>query len=236
MPRRSIAAIAAVLLAVVGAVVIIQYVRGADLRAQAGEKLVDVLVVAGDVAAGTPVGDLAGTVSVQRVPERLLAPGAVADLSELADQVSIAALVPGDQVVTARFAAPQDLAPEGTVPAPAGTVEISVSLDAQRAVGGVLKAGDVVAVQLVAQDAEVGSAGIAPLSGVPVTRVLAPEAAGDPTAVHLVTLALTPEQAKQFVVGSSAQGVWLSLEKAAPVAVSDSRVATTITATLGDTK
>ena len=105
MPRRSIAAIAAVLLAVVGAVVIISYVRDADARAQAGEQLVDVLVVDSDVAAGTSVGDLGGSVSVERVPERLLAPGAVADLTELADQVSIAALVPGDQVVSARFAA-----------------------------------------------------------------------------------------------------------------------------------
>ncbi|SOC50862.1 pilus assembly protein CpaB [Blastococcus aggregatus] len=236
MPRRSIAAIAAVLLAVFGAVVIISYVRGADTRAQAGEQLVDVLVVDSDVAAGTSVGDLGGSVSIQRVPERLLAPGAVADLSELADQVSIAALVPGDQVVSPRFAAPQDLAPEGTVPAPAGTVEVSVSLDAQRAVGGVLKAGDLVGVQLVQQDAPVGSAGVEPLAGVPVTRVLAPAAADDPNAVFLITLALTPDQAKQFVVGSSAQGVWLSLEKAAPVSASDSRVETTITAPLGDTK
>lgn len=240
MPRRSIAAIAAVLLAVLGFVIIISYVRGADTRAQAGEQLVDVLVVDSDVAAGTPVGDLAGSVSVERVPERLLSPGAVADLSELADQVSIAALVPGDQVVSARFAEPAALAPEGTVLAPEGTVEVSMALDAQRAVGGVLRAGDKVGVQLTNQ-AEAGS-GITAYSvfevfnRVLVTRVAAPTNTDDAAGTYLVTLAVSPENAARILLGATAQSVWLTLEESPVGAAGSVAGDTTLTATLGDDK
>jgi pilus assembly protein CpaB len=239
MPRRSIAAIAAVLLAVFGAVVIISYVRGADDRAQAAERLVDVLVVDSDVAAGTPAGDLAGRVSVERVPERLLAPGAVTDLSELDDQVSVGALVPGDQVVTARFADPGTLTPEGTVAAPEGTVEISMALDAQRAVGGALQAGDKVGVQLTNEDAAEG--GVTAYSvfriftDVLVTRVVAPEQS-DPAATYLVTLALTPEDAATVLLGTTSQAVWLSLEESPIGASAGAADDTTLTATLGDDK
>lgn len=238
MPRRSIAAIAAVLLAVFGAVVIISYVRGADDRAQAGEKLVDVLVVDSDVAAGTRVGDLGGRVSVDRVPERLLAPGAVADLSELADQVSTAALVPGDQVVATRFAAPEALAPEGTVLAPEGMVEVSVSLEAQRAMGAQLRAGDKVGVQITERPSGPGDNVVnyrvwRVLHDVLVTRVSGADAE-DGTAPVTLTLALSPADAEDVVLGLEAQALWFSLEQSAPRASSNPD--RSITATLGDTK
>ncbi len=238
MPRRSIAAIAAVLLAVFGAVVIISYVRGADTRAQAGEELVDVLVVDSDVAAGTPVGDLGGSVSVERVPERLVAPGAVADLTELADQVSIAALVPGDQVVTTRFAEPAALAPEGTVLAPEGMVEVSVSLEAQRAMGAQLRVGDKVGVHITERPNGAGDNVTSyrvwrVLHDVLVTRISGADAEDSAVPVT-ITLALSPTDAENVVLGLEAQALWFSLEKSA---VGDSgNPDRSITATLGDTK
>jgi pilus assembly protein CpaB len=239
MSRRIIAAVAAALLAVLGAVVLISYVRGADTRARAGEQLVDVLVVGSEVAAGTSGDALGSSVSVQQVPGRLVAPGAVADLSALTGQVATASLLPGEQVVAGRFADPASLAPAGTVAAPDGMVEVSVSLDAQRAVGGVLKAGDKVGVQLTSQDsAEGGLTAYSVkhvLSGVLVTRTVGPDDAADPSAVYIVTLALSPEQAQLFVLGSTSQAVWLSLEDSPVAAVSTVDTVTT-TATLGDDK
>jgi pilus assembly protein CpaB len=240
MPRRIIAAVAAVLLAVLGAVVLINTVRGADARARAGEQLVDVLVVGSEVAAGTSADSVGGSVSVQQVPQRLVAPGAVADLSALAGRVATASLLPGEQVVAGRFADPAALAPAGTVAAPAGMVEISVSLDAQRAVGGVLEAGDKVGVQLTQQDSD--ASGLTAYSvhsvfhDVLVTRVVEPDDEGDPTAVYTVTLALSPDDASAVVLGTTSQAVWLSLEKASPVAAISSVDTTTATATLGDDK
>lgn len=239
MPRRIVAATAAVVLAVLGAVLLIGYVRGADARARDGEQLADVLVVTGDVAAGTSAGDLAGSVSVEQVPRRLVAHGAVSDLAALDGRVTTAALLPGDQVVTGRFADPATLVPEGTVAAPDGMVQVSVTLDAQRAVGGAVTSGDRVGVQLTEQSsANTGITGYSVfrvLHGVLVTRVTAPSNAGDPSAVWTVTLALSPDDASAVVLGTTAQAVWLSLEKAAPGGATATTTQTT-TATLGDDK
>ena len=241
MNRRIIAAVAAVLLAVLGGVVLINWVGDADTRARAGEDLVDVLVVGSEVAAGTSADALGGSVSVVQVPERLVAAGAVADLSGLAGQVVTAPLLPGEQVVTGRFANPADLAPAGTVAAPDGLVEVSMALDKQRAVGGALKAGDRVVVQLTDQP----GTNVASLSvfrvfdSVLVTRVTAPAENADPGASYLVTLALSPDDASVFVLGSTSQSVWLSLQEPAlplPGSGGVDTVTTTTTATLGDDK
>lgn len=240
MPRRLLAAIAAVLLAVLGAVVIISYVNGADSRAQAGEELVDVLVVDDGVSAGTSADELEGKVTVEQVPARLVAPDAVTDLSTVEGKVATAALVPGDQLVTSRFADPDELAPEGTVLAPDGTVEVSMALDAQRAVGGVLRAGDKVGVQLT-NETDAGG-GVSAYSvfrvftDVLVTRVVAPGDTADPAGTYLVTLALSPEDAATVLLGTTSQAVWLSLEGSPVGAAGSVADDTTLTATLGDDK
>jgi len=239
MTRRIVAAVAAVLLAVLGGVVLINWVGAADTRARAGEELVDVLVVGSEVPAGTSAGDLGGSVSVQQVPERLVAPGVVTDLAALQDQVSTALLLPGEQLVAGRFAKPSDLAPAGTVLAPDGMVEVSVSLDTQRAVGGVLKAGDKVGVQLTNEASAEG--GVSAYSvyrvftDVLVTRVVAPTE-GDPSGLHTVTLALAPQDASVVVLGTTSQAVWLSLEEAGTGPAATTTVSSTTTATLGDDK
>jgi pilus assembly protein CpaB len=207
MSRRILAATAAVLLALTGALVLVSYANGADDRARAGEDLVSVLVLDGDVAAGTPVTDVERSASFQEVPSRLVAEDAVTDratLDDLEGQVTAAPLLPGEQLRTARFTLPSRVADPGTELAPDGTVEVSVALDAQRAVAGAVRPGDKVGVQI---------AGAERLGDVLVTRVGGPEEGGDSTAIYLVTLALTPDQAAAVVVGSATEPVWLSLEK-----------------------
>jgi pilus assembly protein CpaB len=68
MKRRIIGVVAAVVLAGVGAFVIVSYVRGIEARALAGEQATEVLVVDEAVAAGTPGEDLADSVSSTLVP------------------------------------------------------------------------------------------------------------------------------------------------------------------------
>lgn len=239
MPRRLLAALAAVLIAGLGAVAIVQYVRAADARARAGEDLVPVLVVQDEIAAGVGSDLVAGSVSVQQVPRRLVALDAVGDLSEVGGRVTNAVLVPGDQVSSRRFTDPAELVPAGTVAPPEGMVEVSVSLDAQRAAGGALKAGDRVGVQLTNQlSAETGVTAYQVFRlfpGVLVTRVTAPQDAADPDAPYLVTLALTPADASVVVLGTTAQAVWLSLEEPALLSAGDAGSPST-TAILGDDK
>ena len=221
MRRRLIAALAALVLAAAGAVVLLAYVRGADARALAGVQTVDVLMVDRPVAEGTPGEDLADLVRTERLPAKAAVPGGVTDLDALSGQVATADLQPGEQLLAARFAAPEDLTVPGTVAAPAGTSEVSLLLEPQRAVGGRLAAGDTVGVH-VSLDGRTHAV----LNRVLVTQVQgAPAPAPDgqttdtaatggaaPSASLMITLGLRPEQAEAVVFGMEHGTVWLSLE------------------------
>jgi pilus assembly protein CpaB len=220
--RRLLAATAALVLALVGTVVLVAYVRGADTRALAGVQTVDVLVVQQPVPAGTAAAELAGLVGVEQVPAKAAVEGRVTDLEELAGQVATVDLQPGEQLLATRFAGPGDLQAPGTVAVPAGASEISVLLEPQRAVGGRLAAGDTVGV-LISLDP--------PSTHVVLHRVLVTQVQGAPapaegtedvetasagsaapSASLMVTLAVTAEQAEGVVFGAEHGTLWLSLE------------------------
>ncbi len=240
MRRRLIAGLTAVAMALFGGTVLVRYVQAADERARAGEELVSVLVVDEDIPPGADAITVRESVSPVEVPARLVAPGSMTDLAAASGKVTNSTILAGEQLLAERFTHPAEVAPAGTVlPDVPGMVEVSVALDAQRAAGGVLKAGDRVGVQLTSQ--ENGTSGLTSLrvfdvfNGVLVTRVVGPADPTDPAASYLVTLALRPADASSVVLGSTAQSVWLSLEKPALVPPAGSSAAST-TATLGDDK
>jgi pilus assembly protein CpaB len=225
--RRLLAAAAALVLAVTGTVVLLAYVRGADARALAGVRSVDVLVVDQVVPEGTPGEEVAELVRTQRLPAKAVAEGVVTDPAALAGQVATVDLQPGEQLLAARFALPEDLSAPGTVPPPAGASEVSILLEPQRAVGGRLAAGDEVGVY-VSMDLE-NEAGKrigvthATLHGALVTQVQgapAPAgedgtetvAAGAPDGSLMVTVALPSREAELVVFGVEHGSVWLALE------------------------
>jgi pilus assembly protein CpaB len=224
--RRILAAVAALVLALVGTVVLVAYVRGADARAMAGVQTVSVLVVDQPVAAGTPGDQLADLVRSELVPAKAAVPGRVTDLAELVGTVASVDLQPGEQLLAARFVAPDDLRAAGAVALPAGDQEVSVLLEPQRAVGGRLSAGDTVGVYLSIGGQDGGSTH-AVLHGVLVTQVQGapaaatdtaaaddPGAAATPSQSLLITLAVTAEEAEPIVFGMEHGTLWLSLEPA----------------------
>lgn len=145
--RRARGAIAAVLLATVGALGLVSFVKGAEERALAGEELVDVLVVQERVRAGTPAEDLRGAVGSERVPAKTEAVGAVADLASLEGRVASIDLLPGEQITAERFVSADDFArTKGRIDVPEGLLEVTISLEPERAVGGVLRPGTTVGV------------------------------------------------------------------------------------------
>jgi pilus assembly protein CpaB len=146
MNRKNIGVVAAVALAAVGAFVIVSYVRGIEARALAGEQVTEVLIVTESVAAGTPAADLAASVATTMVPAKVKAVDSVDTLNELDGLVAAVDLVPGEQVLRPRFLDPQDYALLGAVEVPEGLHQVSVELDAQRALGGTLLPGDTVGV------------------------------------------------------------------------------------------
>ena len=226
MRRRLLAAIAALVLLVAGTLVLLAYVRGADARALAGTRTVEVLVADELIPEGTAGSELAGLVRTEVLPAKAALQGRVTDLSSLADLVSTVDLQPGEQLLTSRFESPDERQAPGTVEVPEGLQEVSVLLEPQRAVGGRLAAGDTVGV-VVSLTFDDGSAAThAVLHGVLVTQVQGapapvdsgeePETASSgtpaPSASLMVTLAVSAAQAEAVVFGVEHGSLWLSLE------------------------
>jgi pilus assembly protein CpaB len=234
--RRLLAAFAALILLVVGTVVLVAYVGGADARALAGTRTVEVLVVDELIPEGTPGSQLRDLVRTEMLPAKAAVDGRVTDLSSLTGRVATVDLQPGEQLLSSRFDSPDSLQAPGTVAVPAGAQEISVLLEPQRAVGGRLAAGDTVGVLVSLKFEDGTSASHAVLHGVLVTQVQGAPAPADtegdpetasagaaaPSASLMVTLALSAAQAEAVVFGIEHGTLWLSLEpKGADVSGTD---------------
>ncbi|OMH34282.1 Flp pilus assembly protein CpaB [Tersicoccus sp. Bi-70] len=147
MKVRIVAAVVAVLLAVLGAVALTNYVSGADQRALKGAESREVYVVRKAIPKGTTSDQLPQYTGRQTVPASAVADGAVTELSQVNGKVPSAALVPGEQLLTGRFADPASLKEEKPgFAVPKGMQELTIKLDPQRVVGGQLQAGDTVGI------------------------------------------------------------------------------------------
>jgi pilus assembly protein CpaB len=144
--RRAIGIIGAVAVAALGTLLLVGYVRGAESRALAGEELVEVLVVDRAIAQGVPASLLGNSVRLERVPLKVAAEGSVADLATLEDLVAATDLLPGEQIVASRFVVAESLVSTARIEAPDDFLEVTVAVSPERALGGQLVPGDVVAV------------------------------------------------------------------------------------------
>ncbi|MEV7454525.1 Flp pilus assembly protein CpaB [Pseudarthrobacter oxydans] len=145
MKSRLLGGIAALVLAVIGTVLLVVYVQGADARAAQGLDPVNVLVVKESVPAGTKAGDLGKYVQVEALPQSAVPEGTLDKLDDQAGRVTAVDLQPGEQLLASRLVDPKELAP-GTVPVPDGLEEVTLLLSPERILGGRLEAGDTVTV------------------------------------------------------------------------------------------
>jgi pilus assembly protein CpaB len=218
--RRILSVIAAVLLGGVGTFVMVAYVRGAADRAAAGEESVKVLLVDEPIEAGTPAGELDGKVALERVPAKARAEGSVKSLRELGNRVTVTNLVVGEQLVEDRFVKPSTVRAGSKSALPDGFVEVSLSLDPERAAGGLVQLGGTVSVvgaldestpiqllvrEIVVTDLrfenELGSSGGGDDE--------AADADPAPSGKFLVTLGVDPVSAEQIVQAAAQGTVWL---------------------------
>ena len=142
MKSRMLAGIVAVLLAVVGAVLVVTYAQGADQRAVKDLEPVGVLVVTKAIPAGASTETVKASVALEQVPGTAVAKSALDTLDNSAGKVAAADLVPGEQLLAEKLVAPEDLQTSGSVKVPAGLQEVSFQLEPQRVVGGRLEPGD----------------------------------------------------------------------------------------------
>lgn len=146
MKSRFIAGIAAVVLALVGALMVFVYANNAEARAVQGLEPVDVLVVQSEVPAGTPVAELTASVATAQLPGTSVADTALTTLEGSQGKVTAVTLVPGEQLVAERLVLPEELDTPGSIDVPKGLHEVSILVEPQRIAGGRVAPGDYVGV------------------------------------------------------------------------------------------
>lgn len=142
MKSRMLAGVSAVVLAIIGAVLIVTYAQGADQRAMKDMDPTGVLVVTKAVPAGSSLDVVRASVTVQQVPATAVSKTALKNLDDAAGKVTAVDLVPGEQLLAERLVAPQDANTTGAVKVPAGMQEVTFELEPKRVVGGRIEAGD----------------------------------------------------------------------------------------------
>lgn len=144
MKRQIIGITAAVALAVIGTVALVSYVQSAKDDAVAGETLVEVYVVRDTIAKGTALGEMGDDVQLAEVPQRLVSPDAIVDLTQYdATLVAAVDLLEGEQLLAGRLVDARSLVRAAV---PKGLQEVTIALSPERAVGGELVAGSTVGV------------------------------------------------------------------------------------------
>jgi pilus assembly protein CpaB len=217
--------IAAVLLGAIGTFVLVAYVRDAEDRAVAGERMVDVVVASSEIKAGTAAEDLASVTRSERVPAKVRSDGAITDLRDVEGQVTATDLVPGEVLLRDRFASPGEVTKGvGEVKVPRGSMEVTLALEPQRAVGGLIKPGDrVVVVGTSSASGSDPAIGGVLAHQVLVTNVQIEDRSGEPsrdetqkvapTKDLLVTIALDDATAAKVLAFAADDNVWLGAEQ-----------------------
>lgn len=224
MKFRLLSTLIALVLAIVGAVLIAGYVRSADQRAYGEAEMVDVLVVTTQIPAGTVSEDLADFLETKAVPQAVVAEDVITNLNQFGGRVVAVDLMVGETLLASRLVDPQSLGAPGTVPAPEGLQEFTVTFAPEQAVGGRIRAGDTVGI-FVGVDLDPG-AEVQPGTRHVFHRVLvtsvqgvAAVAEGSADAVALpegsvfVTFATTVADAERIIFAKQTNmNLWLSLE------------------------
>ena len=238
MKSRMLAGVVAVVLALVGAVLIVTYAQGADQRAVKNLDPVDVLVVKTAVPAGTPVEAMKASLTVEQLPGTAVGKTALKSLDDSPGKVAAVDLVPGEQLMAERLVAPEDLKTSGSFKVPAGLQEVSFQLEPKRVVGGRLEPGDHVGifvsftaggleskpgettqlsihkvlVTAVQRAPEGAAAKPAPSAAAGAEAEADPRDVNLPTGSLMITVAVNDVNADKVVFASEFASIWLSKE------------------------
>jgi Flp pilus assembly protein CpaB len=141
-----LAVLVALLLAALATASLLSYMRGVEERAKSGEALVSVVVARAEIPAGT-TGSAAGSnglLGLEDVPRRLIADGALFDVTDLQNKVAATTIHKGEQIVTGRFVVPAELS--GVLPIPVNHQAMSLEVDVPHGAGGFVRPGSRVSI------------------------------------------------------------------------------------------
>lgn len=216
MGRRTLLLVAAIVVAALGTVLIFAYVRNADNRALKDQEPVEVLVAKTLIKAGTlgSEAERTGSFKLQKVPRSATIVGVLSDPRPISSLVAVGDIYPGEQIITAKFAA---AGTTSILPIPPGKVAMSVQMGDPERVAGFVQPGSEVAIFVtVTPSGAAGAPGtqtrvllarMTVLAVGPTTLRAAPKGEGNkealPTAI--ITLAATQAQAEKLIF-AKAQG------------------------------
>ncbi|GAB1640782.1 RcpC/CpaB family pilus assembly protein [Krasilnikovia sp. MM14-A1259] len=147
MRRRLLAVLVAAVLAGVGCLAVLTYVRGADQRALAGRKAVWVLISKQRIPAGTSAAAIRRGGYTERVamPAETVPATALAEMDAQLDTLALTADLPPSQLLLrGMFAEPSEVT--GGLAVPDGKLAVSVQVTAAGRVAGYVRPGSRVAV------------------------------------------------------------------------------------------
>jgi len=145
--RRVLTVVLAIVLALIGTIGVLAYVKGADRRAIEGQRAVHVLVASGQIPAGTTARAAVaqGLLAPQVLPASSVPSDAVRRISpDLANLVLSADVAPGQLLLLPMLVT--STAASGGVLIPKGMLAITISVCIPEAVGGAVQQGSHVAV------------------------------------------------------------------------------------------
>jgi pilus assembly protein CpaB len=213
MGRRTVLLVAAILVAALGAGLVLIYVHDVSQREKAREAPEQILVAKKIIPAGTSgaAASAQGDLEYMKVPRVAVARGALASIDSVANLVALAPIYPGEQILSIKFGkqGAQNLL---TIPT-AGTMALSISLSGPARVNGFLAPGSDVAVFLTSGGSTkmilprvtviaVGTKTLVPSSG---------QAGSTDQQSDVVTFGVTAVQAQTLIYAQTAGSLYLSL-------------------------
>jgi pilus assembly protein CpaB len=228
MRGRVVAVLVAVVLAVAATAALLAYAGGADRRAMASQQPVLVYLARARIAAGTSGEDAQNRGLIQRttLPRKAVAGGAVRSLEQLAGRVAAVDIVPGEQLLAARWVGRGEAPGGGLLSIPEGHQAVSIALDPTRQVSGFVTPGDRVSVvislslprggrsqrtsRFLLQDVQVLAVG-ATAQANPATQDGRRPGQGRTQSLSTVTLAVRPADVERVVFAAENGSLYLSL-------------------------
>lgn len=208
--KRAGGLLVAVLLAAIATTALISYVHSVQAKAFAGTETVQVYVARDTIPAGMTAEEALKRAFIETtpVPRKVVAEGAIGSLEALAGKVASTTIFKGEQIVAARFVAPE--AAGATLPIPDGLHAMAVEVDTPPGVAGYITPGAHVSVivhfsdehlaRFVVQDVQVLAVGQRTVTVPQGDRSAAKQQQPAATDKVLMTLAVSPAQAEKLTL------------------------------------
>lgn len=232
MKPRLIMIVAALVIGLIAAFSVNNYISGIKKQAAEEQKTVKVWVAEKDISKGTSIEDIEKNrlAELRSVPRKYVASQAISSTRNIEGQVLNVSLSAGEQLTTGKFNYPTDVGLACTVPK--GHIAVSIPYENAKGVAGMVKPGDLVTVfatfepgpsgedetKILLQKVKVTAVGMSTgveKQDVKSRTVGVAEAANNSSVSSsdkkTITLALSPADAEKLVFSQENGKVWLGL-------------------------